>query len=52
MNVLVPVNYEQNPHYQELDNIVVFVENDLNQEEEEDKDFIDILAEKDDLSEI
>lgn len=51
MNVLVPVNGENNPHYESVDNIVVLIENDLNIEEE-DKDFIDIHAEADDLPEI
>lgn len=51
LNVMVPVNgNDENVHYEEVNNIIVFLENDLN--EEEDKDYIDIHAENEDLSEM
>lgn len=63
LNVVVPINaHSENPHYEEKDNIVVFVDNHQNSEEEdytiqelyddEDADILELYAEEDDLSKI
>lgn len=63
LNVVVPMNaHLENPQYEEMDNIVVFVDNNQNIHEdddnisnlydEEDADIIELYAEEDDLSEM
>lgn len=51
LNVMVPVNgNDGNVQYEEVNNIIVFLENDLSINDEEDKDYMDIHAEDDDVS--
>lgn len=60
-NVLVPVNaHEENPQFEERDNIVIFLENHQSDEDEmitelydeDDTDVLDLYAEEDDLSKL
>lgn len=52
-NVLVPINNGNDSQYQEMENYVIFVVNNLNEiDEEEDKDIIEIHPENEDLENI